>query len=192
MREQAEALRRQAPIRTFFDRVRGRHTEERAWRVGAGGEERVARELAKLGLDWRVLHGVPVGEHDADIDHVVVGPAGVFTLNTKHHPGARAWVVAKQVRINGQPQPYLRNSRHEAARAGRLLTGAAGRPVEATPVLVFVGLNELTIRQDPGDVVIATLHRIRAALAERPALFSPQAVEMIYAAARRADTWIPA
>jgi hypothetical protein len=26
----------------------------------------------------------------ADIDHVVIGPAGVFTVNAKHHPDANA------------------------------------------------------------------------------------------------------
>ncbi|MBG6212216.1 hypothetical protein RCH23_000129 [Cryobacterium sp. CAN_C3] len=43
--------------------------------------------LSKLGPEWTVLHAVPVGSGSSDIDHVVIGPAGVFTINTKNHTG---------------------------------------------------------------------------------------------------------
>jgi hypothetical protein len=90
-RAQARTLRDAAPVRTFFARLVNLRTAERAWRIGADGEERVGTELARLiKLDprWRVLHAVPAGDAGADIDHVVIGPGGIFTLNTKHHPGA--------------------------------------------------------------------------------------------------------
>ena len=73
----------QAPVMNFASRVLGVKTDERAWRVGAKGEEKVASELAKLDARWRVLHAVEVGENGSDIDHVVIGPPGVFTLNAK-------------------------------------------------------------------------------------------------------------
>jgi hypothetical protein len=46
------------PVWTLLARFAGVHTEERAWRVGARGEELVGKELAKLGPDWRVLHSI--------------------------------------------------------------------------------------------------------------------------------------
>ena len=64
-REQAVALREAAPVRTLLARVVGVHTEERAWRIGADGEEKTAAELSKLlkkSPSWRVLHAVPVGD----------------------------------------------------------------------------------------------------------------------------------
>jgi hypothetical protein len=64
-REQAVTLRRAAPIRTFLARILNVHTEERAWRIGADGEEKVAAQLAKLAKKdqrWRFLHAVPVGD----------------------------------------------------------------------------------------------------------------------------------
>ena len=81
-RQQALALKQAAPVRTFVARVLGVHTDERAWRIGADGEEKVAARLAKLAKKdprWTFLHAIPVGENGSDIDHLVVGPGGVFT-----------------------------------------------------------------------------------------------------------------
>ena len=84
-RERALAERSAAPFRTAISRLLRIHNEERAWRIGADGEEPVAARLAKLGPDWRTIHAVPVGDRGSDIDHVVIGPAGVFTINAKNH-----------------------------------------------------------------------------------------------------------
>jgi hypothetical protein len=46
----------------------------------------VAGQLDKLmrrDPRWRCRHSIPVGSNGADIDHLVIGPGGVFTLNTK-------------------------------------------------------------------------------------------------------------
>src|SRR5680860_1213119 len=88
-REQALAAREAAPVKTFLARALGVHTDERAWRIGADGEEKVATQLAKVAKKdprWRFLHAIPVGDRGSDIDHVIVGPGGVFTVNAKHHP----------------------------------------------------------------------------------------------------------
>lgn len=188
-REQALALRREAPVRTLVQRALGMRTEERAWRIGADGEELVGTQLAKLGPAWRHLHAVHVGDNGADVDHVVVGPAGTFTLNSKHHPGATVWIAGRNMRVNGRPVHYVRNSRHEATRAARLLTGASGRSVEATPILVFVGLKQLTVRDRPEGVLVCQARALPQVLGALPAVLSPQAIETIYAAARRSDTW---
>jgi hypothetical protein len=61
------------------------HHVER-WRQGAEGERRTARSLRGLSkADWQVIHDVDVGR--GNIDHVLVGPAGVFVLETKQLNG---------------------------------------------------------------------------------------------------------
>ena len=42
---------------------------------------------------WRVLHSVPV-EGGRDIDHVMIGPPGVVTINSKHHRPGAWWSTA--------------------------------------------------------------------------------------------------
>jgi hypothetical protein len=109
-REQAIAARAaQGRFKGFLARAFDVKTDERAWRIGADGEEAVAAQIAKLGPEWRVLHAVRVGERGSDIDHVVIGPAGVFTVNAKHHPNASVWVGRRHV--HGQrPVPYIRTA----------------------------------------------------------------------------------
>lgn len=65
-------------------RTEGTHPSQ-SWRVGAAGERRVAEDLrSRTRADplWQSLHSVPVGTQGSDIDHVVLGPGGVFTINT--------------------------------------------------------------------------------------------------------------
>ena len=49
---------------------------------GARGEEVVAGLLARLPDDWHVFHDFEAGRHH--VDHVVIGPAGIFAVETKN------------------------------------------------------------------------------------------------------------
>jgi nuclease-like protein len=51
---------------------------------GATAEEHVGGLLDQL-AGWRVFHDVSTGH--GNVDHIIVGPAGVFTVETKSHPG---------------------------------------------------------------------------------------------------------
>jgi len=167
----AAEARAAAPVRTVLARLMGVHTDERAWRLGAAGERRVGRQLERLMKSdprWRCLHAIPVGRRGADIDHLVIGPGGVFTLNAKHHPGARLWVGGDTFMVNGVRQPYVRNSTHEASLAGRLLSAAVGHPVTVTGVVVPVGAQDIRIKQPPTDVVILPRRQLRRWLASLP------------------------
>jgi hypothetical protein len=56
------------------------------WLRGAEGEEVVGAILESLTADgWHVMHDVCFGR--GNIDHVVVGPGGVFAVETKSHGG---------------------------------------------------------------------------------------------------------
>ena len=188
-RAKRKEVNAQAPVMNLIARVLGVKTDERAWRVGAKGEEKVAGELAKLGPGWRVLHAVEVGKNGSDIDHVVIGPAGVITLNAKRHPGATAWVGERMVMMNGQRTDYLGNSRFEATRACRLLSEACGRPVNVTPAIVFVDLDDLTVKQMPADVHVTTRRRLVAWIRSLPTAIDGDTMEEIFAKARLSTTW---
>ncbi len=109
------------------------------WYLGVLGEMAVGKLLAKLGTEWVVLHSVPVGERDADIDHVVIGPAGVVTVNTKHHRGQRVWVAGRTFLVAGRKQPYIAKAEAEARRAAKCLElGSSGEATPVRPAVVVV------------------------------------------------------
>ena len=189
-RQRALAAKRAAPVKTAIARALGIKTEERDWRVGADGEEEVARRLAKLGNGWHVIHSVPVGNGGSDIDHVVIGPPGVFTLNTKNHRTAKVWVAERAFMVNGQKVPYLRNSRFEGARASKLLSRACQFNIVVEPIIVVIAA-ELTIKAQPPDVHVVRRRRIAKWLASRPPILTPEGVQIVYDQARRHETWRP-
>jgi len=55
---------------------------------GAKGEEWVAHELAFLSSEYTVFNGLRLGGGKQNFDHIIVGPAGVFVVETKNWKGA--------------------------------------------------------------------------------------------------------
>jgi hypothetical protein len=53
---------------------------------GARGEEQVGGLLDGLAASgWHAIHDVSLGR--GNVDHILIGPGGVFTVETKSHPG---------------------------------------------------------------------------------------------------------
>lgn len=184
--------RAEKPVRAVLGRLFDVHTDERAWRVGADGEELVGRELlavAQRDPRWRFLHAVPVGDRGSDIDHVAIGPGGVFTINAKHHRSARIWVGGGTFIVNGQRLPYIRNSRYEAQRAARLLSKAMGAPVSTFGMIVPVRCGSLTVKTPPLGVVVIPSFDLSRWLLSLPAIMRLDQIRAIFEAARCPSTW---
>ncbi len=192
--EELAAMREKSRVGTWLARTLDVKTDERAWRVGADGEETIGAKLEKLTKDgWFVLHSVPVGKRGSDIDHVVIGPGGVFTVNTKKHPGKKVWVSKSSVLVNGQRTDYLRNSRFEGERASKLLSGAAGFPVFVRPVLIFTTgtlIPDVTVKSRPDGVAVLDRMDVPRVFKRSNVLLTADQVEQVYAIARRSTTWV--
>jgi len=91
--------------------------------------------------------------------------------------------------VNGQRTDYVRNSRFEAQRVSRLLSKACGESVPVRAAIVFVDLDDFTVRQMPADVHVTTRRRLVRWLRDLPVTTSSEAVEKIYAIARLSTTW---
>jgi hypothetical protein len=89
---------------------------------GATGEEHVGSLLEELEAGgWRVIHDVTLGH--GNVDHILIGPAGVFTVETKSHPGP-----VRVGRVHGRTLGQARAQR-------RAIEQATGASVE--PLIVF-------------------------------------------------------
>ena len=191
-RERAQAARDSAPVKTALARVLGIHTNERAWRIGADGEEKVAAQLAKLARKdprWQFLHAIPVGNRGSDIDHIIIGLGGVFTANAKHHPGAKIWVGGNTFMVNGAKQPYIRNARHEAQHAAKILTAACGFPVHVEGLIVTVNARDVVVKNQPEDVSVTPRMQVARWLLRHGDILTVESIAAIYEVARRSTTW---
>jgi Nuclease-related domain len=188
----ARELRREHPLLTSAAAVLGIRTSARSFADGARGERTVGRQLNKWAAryGWYVLHAVRVGRRGADIDHVVIGPFGVITVNTKTTVTA-VWVGEYGLTVGGKSVDYLRKSRSEASRAGRLLDRATGLSVPVQPAIVFVGARRVAIRRGgPADVAVLPSPRaLRQWLRKQAPVLEPSQVDAIYEAARRPASW---
>lgn len=192
VRRRADAERQKAPFSTRVARVLGVHTPERAWRLGAEGETAVGDALARVSEDWRALHSVPLGDRGSDIDHVVIGRGGVYTINAKHHPDAQVVVNRDTVLVNGVKQLYVRNSRFESNKTGELLSRAVGYRVPVVGLVVLVGVKKgTTVKSQPADgrVVVLPYAGLTGWLAARGSILDSQQCDVLYQAARRSTLW---
>lgn len=191
-RQKADALRQAAPVRSFLARCLGVKNEERDWRIGADGEESVAAQLVKLDDRWRTLHAVLVGSKGGDIDHVIIGPAGIYTINTKNHPDGNIWVGGNTFMVNGYRVPHVHKARSEARRTTALLTTATGLVFPVTGLIVVVGAyGGYKIKEQPpgGDVYVLTRKELVKWLCRRPQTLTETQVDTLFTAARRSTTW---
>ena len=55
------------------------------YKLGIAGEEFTAKILEGLGSEYKILHSIPFSEHKKDLDHIVIGPTGIYIINSKNY-----------------------------------------------------------------------------------------------------------
>jgi hypothetical protein len=121
---------------------------------GIAGEITVSHALDQLRVDgYDILHDLPFDRtHDADdltgespnIDHVAIGPGGVFTIETKFRSKGKGEEIVfdgERLMIDGREvcEGAISQTLGNARRIGEILSNVTGRRVTAQPVLVFAG-----------------------------------------------------
>ncbi len=106
---------------------------------GAKGEEWVAHELAFLGSEYAVFNGLRLAGGKQNFDHIIVGPAGVFVVETKNWKGSVEFRDGKLYAGGKEPsRPPLKQVKAATAELVEFLddSGKGGIPVHS--VLCFV------------------------------------------------------
>ena len=167
---------------------------------GALAEIALAESLAALGPEWTVLHSVPVdgvltARHPLrTIDHLVIGPAGVFSITVHSHAGQVVWVGERTFMVDDVRLSHLADAEDAASAASRLLTvslAAEGMTadVAVTPCIVVDSPATLQIHQRPDRIQISTARNFTAWLATLPRLISPAVVSSLSEFSLLASTW---
>jgi len=110
-----------------------------AWRTGADGEVSVGTVLDGLAsFGWRALHDRRVPGKRSNIDHLVVGPGGVFTVDAKRYKG-RLTVSRGVVRVAGRDVTKLLDQARGQAAVATAALDPHPAAASVQPVLCFVG-----------------------------------------------------
>ena len=160
----------------------------------SGAQKHTQRQLAHMErAGYRALHSRPIPGSREFIDHFVVGPTGVYAIDSE------SWDKRLPVRTKNARQlwhgPFskkdrLEHARWEAKQAGDRLSAELGTPIYVRPAMAVYGpqipWTIATIR----DVDVFSGGRLRkylrrnAGMKDRPKLGAAE-IEQIYAAAAR-------
>jgi Nuclease-related domain len=157
--------------------------ETRAWRRGAVGERRTARLLARLERHgWAVLHDLAVPGSRANIDHLAIGPGGVFVIDSKLYTGRLHLAPDGSLWHGRYPlAPVLRAVRFEADQAAQIL---ATPGVEVVPLMAVHGAQVPWGKLVADGVPVVAARRLPALLRRLPAVLGPERVAGLANAAR--------
>jgi hypothetical protein len=123
--------------------------QRRDLRTGLMGELAAGEELNRLMLDgYHVYHDFPA-DHRFNIDHILVGPPGVFAVETKARskPGTRGGKTEYEVIYEGERLKFpswvtrapLDQAKNQADWLRKWLKGAVGEEVNVHPILTIPG-----------------------------------------------------
>jgi hypothetical protein len=114
--------------------------EASSTRKGLEGEQRVASELSYLNDDFLLLNDVMLPGGKGNIDHILVGPTGVFVFETKNYSGKYVCYGDRWF-FQGVRQKYdVSSVSIQAKNNATTLSGllhSSGFTVDVNPVIVF-------------------------------------------------------
>lgn len=162
---------------------------DKSWGEGARGEIRVGEELEKLHKDgFHVFHDWYSGR--GNVDHFVVGPQGVFAIETKAWTGEIS-CKGGEILKDGRPpvgKNPIKQARGEAADVNKLIESSRGVNLWVSPVPCF-SRAELRCYGRVEGVELVDIGGLRRLILEQPERYSPQRVNSIsYALERHLDT----
>jgi Nuclease-related domain len=109
----------------------------------SSARRRTRRRLARLGpAGYLSLHGRAIPGTDQVIDHLVVGPAGIYAVDSEvwdRRLPVRATRGGKLFHGPRDQAARLEHAQWEAAHAARLIGAALGQPITARPAMVIYG-----------------------------------------------------
>jgi hypothetical protein len=154
-----------------------------AWRSGAAGERRTARLLDPLERHgWAVLHDLAVPGSRANIDHLVIGPGGVFVMDSKQYSGRLRLDPSGRMWHGRYPlTPALRAVSFEADQAAVVLPDP---DVAVVPIVAVHGAPVPWGKVVTQGVPVVSARRLPSMLRALPAVLGPERVAWLADQAR--------
>ena len=154
-----------------------------AWRRGAAGERRTAQLLDPLERQgWAVLHDLAVPGSQANIDHLVIGPGGVFAIDSKQYRGRLQLDAVGKLWHGRYPlAPAVRRASWEADQAAQVLPDPG---MAVVPIVTVHGVHVPWGKVVMDGVRVVTARRLPSMLRQLPVVLGPERVAWLADQAR--------
>lgn len=123
---------------SFLKYLDDRHNRnEDTWGRGYDAEEVVATGLAALGPDYKLVHDVSKGLNRGNIDHLLIGPTGLFAIETKSN---RNRMIAFNFKgkdfLGSLARDFIRQAARNAYWAHQFIKDQAGLDIYAQGLVI--------------------------------------------------------
>lgn len=154
-------------------------------RQDLAAQQRMGEAFEALAAEgWRTLHCVPLPGLGR-IDHLLIGPAGIFCVRTV--PGRRQRAAIGDLLLTvgrTEPRPDPRWTRRAAARATRALNA------QVTPALAVADASRVEVAPTVRDIRVLQPLTAPRDLTTAPTALKPPDIEALFALARDTRTWL--
>ncbi len=146
-----------------------KNSEINIWRAGLLGQENVENVLNLLSDEWVMLNNYAIPHKNCDIDHLIVGPKGIFVIETKNYNGkvecsGDTWTYTKTGKNGGIYRGHINNPSRQLKRnvwelrkyLEKKLGGKAHFPYWIQGILVFTNIHAELEMKDETVVVLKT------------------------------------
>jgi len=168
-----------------------------AWLGTGSSDEGVARastigqRLDRLADEgWETIHDVPIGRQGTCVEHLLIGPGGLFTVMERRHPGAAIVGRGRAMTVGGRPVAYLRDARLEGIRTQDRLLAAGCAQIHVRAVLVLQGKLDVDVLTTANDPLVVARHEVPGLFRRMPVVLDEIRVQALAKVARRATTWL--
>jgi hypothetical protein len=175
-------------------KARGSATGLDAWRRASAAERKTEKQLRGLAAKgWRVMHARAVpqdreGVSDGQIDHLVIGPTGVYAIDSEKWDKRLPVRTLSHMKLFHGPfekKEQLDEARWEANQASRLLSKALGVEIPVQPSVAIYGpaipWRVMTVR----NVDVYAGAKAKSYLRKRPKVLSSEEIDRIATAAEQ-------
>jgi hypothetical protein len=150
-------------------------TQTKIWRSGLTGQHRVEVALANLDDRYTLVNNMSLPFKKCDMDHILVGPNGIFLIETKNYKGeitcvGDRWEYQKVGRNGGLYRGHINNPSKQLKRniwelksyldkKSKKILQQSAFPYWIQGVLVFTN-EEAVVRTRDETVVVVTLDQL--------------------------------
>ncbi|WP_262403360.1 nuclease-related domain-containing protein [Actinomadura sp. CNU-125] len=176
-------------------RVTRKSSSVPAWQKSSAAERRTEKQLKALERrGYLVLHARSVprdddGVSDGRIDHLVIGPSGVYAIDSEKWDKRLPVRTLSHLKLFHGPinkKDRLDEARWEAEQASKILAGRVGFEVPVQPSVAIYGPSIPWKVMRVRDVDVYAGNRARAYLRRRPKILTDIDVQRIFQAADKA------